>query len=130
MTKPNPIELVKSIRLAKIKENEARRHRVELEEQLVAALGAKEEGSETHEVGDFRVTITGKLTRSVDWAKIDELVSPAWRPVKWKRELDMKKLRALESSQHEPTAAVVLAQVEECITIKPAKTAVTIKERK
>ena len=43
---------------AKKEEIEANKKRVGIEDELIALLGAKEEGSETHNIEDFKIAIT------------------------------------------------------------------------
>ena len=65
--KPQPVdvlgfELAKAIEL----EASAREKRVQIEQQLIEAIGAKEEGATTQTGNYFKVTTTGKLTRKLD----------------------------------------------------------------
>ena len=111
---------------AKRAEDEARAHRVECEEAIIALVGVKQEGSMTHKTDLFKITTTGRLTRSLD--------HPAWnviaptlpadvrdRVVNWKPELSLAALRDIET--HNPN---VYARLAQAITIKPAKSAVTV----
>lgn len=107
---------------AKKAEIKANKDRVDLEDELIALLGAKEEGSETHNIDDFKIAITGRLNRKVDWDVFDKLCIPSdMQPVKVKRELDLKGLRYLEDN--EPTIYKKLAKA---MTVEPAKTSVTV----
>lgn len=107
---------------AKKAEIKANKDRVDLEEELIALLGAKEEGSETHNIDDFKIAITGRLNRKVDWDVFDKLGIPVdLQPVKIKRELDLKGLRYLEDN--EPSIYKKLAKA---MTVEPAKTSVTV----
>lgn len=107
---------------AKKAEIKANKDRVDLEDELIALLGAKEEGSETHNIDDFKIAITGRLNRKVDWDVFDKLGIPVdLQPVKIKRELDLKGLRYLEDN--EPSIYKKLAKA---MTVEPAKTSVTV----
>jgi len=107
---------------AKKEEVQANKKRVGIEDELIALLGAKEEGSETHDVEDFKIAITGRLNRKVDWDVFDKLGIPTEvQPVKVKRELDLKGLRYLEDN--EPSTYKKLAKA---MTVEPAKTSVTV----
>lgn len=107
---------------AKKEEVEANKKRVGIEDELIALLGAKDEGSETHNIDDFKIAITGRLNRKVDWDVFDKLGIPVdMQPVKMKRELDLKGLRYIEDN--EPTIYKKLAKA---ITVEPAKTSVTV----
>lgn len=104
----------------------ARAKRIALEEAIIAVVGAKEEGAQTHAVGDYRVTVTGKLSYSADIALLTNLAEqlPAdRRPIKQVTQLDEAGARWLRKNAPQEWAIVAPA-----IEIKPAKTALTIKE--
>lgn len=119
------IEIAEELFAAKHAEREANEKRVALEEELIAVLGQKEEGAQTHQVGDYKITITGKLNRKIDWDMFDSAIAAripeSLHPVKIKRELDETGVKYL--ANNEPQLYKVLATA---LTIKPAKTAVTI----
>jgi hypothetical protein len=119
------IEIAEELFAAKHAEREANEKRVALEEELIAILGQKEEGAQTHQVGDYKITITGKLNRKIDWDMFDSAIAAripeSLHPVKIKRELDETGVKYL--ANNEPQLYKVLATA---LTIKPAKTAVTI----
>jgi len=111
---------------AKHDENTARKARLELEGQLIEALGAKPEGAETHEIGDYKVTLTGKLTRSLDidaWYEVKNSIPTDLWPVTVKITADIKGMKWLQ--EKDPTN---WAKISEAFTTKPAKTAVAVKE--
>ena len=61
----------------------AKRHAIE--EQITAALEAKDEGSITHKLEEFKVTLTQPVVRKVDsivWEKIKDKIPPEMHPVK------------------------------------------------
>lgn len=119
------VEIANELFEAREAEKKANERRVELEEELIALLGQKEEGAQTHEVGDYKVTITGKLIRKIDWDLYDQSIAAkipeSLQPVKVKRELDDTGVKYL--ANNEPQIYRLLAKA---LTIKPAKTAVTI----
>lgn len=119
------IEIAQELYEARQVEREANERRVQLEEELIALVGAREEGSKTHTIGDFKVTITGKLNRKIDWEIFDDSIAPqipeSLQPVKIKRELDEAGVKYL--ANNEPQLYKLLSKA---LTIKPAKTAVTI----
>lgn len=107
---------------AKQAEAEWNKRRVEVEEQIVAITGKKDEGAQTTNEDGFKITVTGKVTRKMDWDKWKEIegsIPAALRPVKYKPELDEKGVKYL--MQNEPEIYARLP-----IEVKPAKTAVTI----
>jgi len=96
--------------------------RLALEEEIVAILGKREEGSKTHSVGDFKVTINARVKRSIDWEKFDELsykIPQSLWPVK--RALDETGIKYL--ANNEPAMYKMLAPA---LTIKEGKTGVSI----
>ena len=118
-------EIAQDLYEARQVEREANERRVELEEELIALVGAREEGSKTHTIGDFKITITGKLNRKIDWEIFDDSIASqipeSLQPVKIKRELDKTGVKYL--ANNEPQLYKLLSKA---LTIKPAKTAVTI----
>ena len=61
----------------------AKRHAIE--EQITAALEAKDEGSITHKLEEFKVTLTQPVVRKVDaivWEKIKDKIQSEMHPVK------------------------------------------------
>lgn len=107
---------------AKAAEHSANEARVKIEEQLIAALGQKEEGAQTHKVGDFKIEIVGKVSRKLDfaaWDIIKDKFPAELRPIKVKEELDEKGVKYLQ--QNEPQLYAILP-----LEIKPAKTAVKV----
>lgn len=111
---------------ARALEKAATEQRVAMEEELIALLGAKGEGADTHHIGPYKVTITGKLNRKLDLKKYDQIVDripEALRPVKVKRELDVTGIKYL--ANNEPEIYAMLAN-SGALTVEPAKTSVTI----
>jgi len=121
----NEVEIANELFEAREAEKKANERRIELEEELIAILGSKEEGAQTHEVGEYKVTITGKLIRSIDWDMYDKSIAAkipeSLQPVKVKRELDDTGVKYL--ANNEPQIYRLLAKA---LSIKPAKTAVKI----
>lgn len=112
-------------REAKRAEALARDDRIRIEQEIIAITGCKAEGSKTHQAGEWKVTVTGKLNRTLDraaWESIASDVPEHLRPVEYKPSLDLKGLRYLES--HHPD---IYRRVAEAIVTKPGKPAVEIK---
>jgi hypothetical protein len=118
-------EIVDDLWAAKQAESEAKTKRIELEEELIALLGAKEEGQQKHIIGDYKVTIEGKLLRKIDWkafdANIASKIPVAMHPVKMIRELDVTGVKYL--ANNEPQLYRLLSSA---LTVTPAKTYVKI----
>lgn len=111
---------------AKQAEEAANAKRLDAEQKLTALIEHKSEGATKTEVGPYRITLTGKLTRSLEAEKIDAMakripIPILQRLVQYKPSLNLKELRYIE--QNEPEHYRVFA---EALTVKPAKTAVSI----
>ena len=124
--KPQPVDLL-GFELAKAKELEAsaREKRVQIEQKLIEAIGAKEEGATTQSGNFFKVTTTGKLTRKLDVQAFNRIAAQLGEhaPVKTTVSLDVRKLKKL--AVDEPALFSMMLDV---IETKPAKTAVTVME--
>jgi len=108
---------------AKAEEAAANKRRIQIEEHIVALTGKRDEGSKTHEAGAFKVTVTGKVTRKLDWDKWEQVkgqIAPQLWPVKMKPELDEKGVKWLQQNEVEIYALLPLE-------VKPAKTAIDVK---
>lgn len=111
---------------AKAAEDAAKAQRYEIEKSLIALLPAKEEGSISEKVGGHKLTITYKLVRKADTAKLrsawGELSSDAQSCFKWLAEVSLSDMRrADEESQREAA---------QYITTGPGKPAIKIEEIK
>lgn len=116
------LEIAEDLFNAKMAEKEAEAKRIALEEELVAVLGKRDEGSKTHTVGDYKVTITGRVNRKIDWEAFDTLshkIPENLWPVK--RALDETGVKYL--ANNEPQLYKALAPA---LTVAPAKTTVSI----
>ncbi len=116
------LEIAEDLFNAKMAEKEAEAKRIALEEELVAVLGKRDEGSKTHTVGDYKVTITGRVSRKIDWEQFDNLshkIPENLWPVK--RALDETGVKYL--ANNEPQLYKVLSPA---LTVAPAKTTVSI----
>jgi hypothetical protein len=107
---------------AKSAEEAANKARIEIENRIIAALGQKEEGAQTHNIGQYKIEIVGKVNRKMDfaaWDIIKDKFPENLRPIKVKEELDEKGVKYLQ--QNEPQLYAILP-----LEIKPAKTAVKV----
>lgn len=76
---------------AKRAENEANAARLKIEAQMQGALEIPQEGSKTHKVDGFKITVTQPVTRKLDeaeWAKVQVYCPAEYRPIKTKIEAD------------------------------------------
>lgn len=108
---------------AKALEARANAARVAIEAEIVAAVGKRDEGSQTKEFGEYKVTTTGKVSRKMDWTAWEAIkaqIPAAMHPVKNKPELDETGVKWLQT--HRDDLYKLLP-----IEVKPAKTAVEVK---
>jgi hypothetical protein len=118
--------LAEQLIAAKHAEQQANEARVEIEQEIIALLGAREEGSSTHQLGNgMKLTITGKMTYSADMELLMQLCNylpENMRPIKVEPKLDDTGAKYLRNNEPE-----IWQTIAPAITIKPAKTSVTIK---
>ena len=87
---------------AKRAETEAQQRRVAIEAQLAAALEVKDEGSITHNLDGYKVTLTQPVTRKLDekaWAKVKDKAPVEMWPVKTKVEADPTGMKWLADNE-------------------------------
>jgi len=120
-------ELARHWIAVKATERAAQSERLEVETALIERLGAKEEGSQTHDLDcGLKITVTGKLTYKAD---VPELLALAdrlpehLRPIKTETRLDEAGAKYLRANEPELWRLIAPA-----ITISPAKTGLSIKE--
>ena len=111
---------------AKKAEQAAIEKRLEIEQQILKVLPAKEEGSTTTTLSNgLRLKTQGKMTYKAD---IDRLLAltTSWpeKPVKTKIEADESLLKAIRLDRPD-----LWRQIAPAITLKPAKTYITIEEQ-
>ncbi len=108
---------------AKAAERKATDMRVAIEEQIIAVTGKRDEGAKTVDANGFKITVTGKITRKMDWAAWETAklgIPNEMHPVRYKPELDERGVKWL--AEHKPDYYKMLP-----IESKPAKTSVDIK---
>ena len=116
--------LIYELLAAKQAESDAKDNRMEAERMLAEAIGNDSvEGAKSIETSGFRVTVVNKLNRKLDYdeyLKIEDSLPENLRFVIMKPDIDLKVLRHLEAVDPKVVAL--------CVTTKPAKTAVEVKE--
>lgn len=117
--------LIERLRKAKAEEASARDARVAIEEEILAHFMPPESGEGSKSEG--ALSVAWKLTRKVDtdalqaaWADLPANTQKAFR---WKGDIDLKQLRALQDLD-----AASYAAAAKFITTSPAKPAITLKE--
>ena len=111
---------------AKRQENAANKRRIEVEEQMAQALDVPDEGSKTHKLEGFKVTVTQPVERKLDeaaWAKVQHLVPENMRPVKVKTEADATGCKYL--AQNEPA---MWRKIAKAFETKPGKIGFKVEE--
>lgn len=123
----NPLaELVDQFIAAKRDEDAAKKRRVELEERILALAPAKEEGSQTIDVGNgFKVTTTGKLSYKADDLEALREICRGWDtnlvPIKTTSALDETGAKYLRKERPD-----LWKQIAGVVTVAPAKTALKV----
>lgn len=123
----NPIdEAARALEIAKFAEAKATAERLRAEQALVELMPAKTEGSASMKGGEYKVSITYAMNRTVDGpalAAVRDSITPDLldQAITYKPSLVLAGLRYLQNN--EPDAYAVLAQA---ITSKPAKPSVKI----
>lgn len=116
---------------AKRDEEHAAARRLRAEELILSLHPAREEGSDTFDAGGYKVTVTGKLSYSMSceprtleqvWHEIGDTAGDVPVPLKSKVELDATGAKWIR--QNRPDLWAFLSKV---VTIKPAKTAISVK---
>ena len=95
--------------------------RIATENMIAQIVSTKEEGTDKAEAGEFKITVTSKLTRTLDYPAylaIENDIPAAFRCVDLKPAINLKKLRTLEMSN--PDLIPVF------VTTKKAKSAVKV----
>lgn len=111
---------------AKSDEQKANTRRLAIEKELTAALEAKDEGSITHKLDEYKVTLTQPVTRKVDakmWSGVKHKIPEQLHPVKTKLEADASGMKWL--AENEPK---LWATVAPAFTTKPGKISVKVEE--
>lgn len=111
---------------AKREENAANAKRLKIEEQLVQALEIPEEGSKTHKMDGFKVTVTQPVTRKLDvdaWEKVADKCPEGMRPVKVKLEADATGCKWLQSNEPQ-----IWKKIAKAFETKPGKVGFKVEE--
>jgi len=99
-------ELLDEWLIAKDKENEAKKDRQKIEDLITSELELDEcgEGSKTHNVDNYQIKVTQRLSRKVDSDKLQEIAAQEGTTdhlstlFRWKAEVDKKIWDSVEDS--------------------------------
>jgi hypothetical protein len=111
---------------AKRREDEARKSRIEIENQISVALEKKPEGAITHKLEHYKVTLTQPIYRKLDvekWVTVKTLIDQKLWPIKVIVEADATGCKYL--ANNEPA---LWALVADAFTVTPGKVGVEVKE--
>ena len=109
---------------AKRAETAANKRRIEIEAQLAQCFDVPEEGSKTHKLDNFKITLTQPVSRKVDeavWDQVKRTVPAALRPVKMKLEADAVGCKYLLTKEPE-----IWARIAAAFETKPGKIGVKV----
>jgi hypothetical protein len=111
---------------AKRAENAAKANRIKIEEQLAQALDVPDEGSKTHKIEGYKITLDQPVSRKLDvdqWENVKRLCPPTMRPVKVKIEADAVGCKYLAKNEPDIWRKIALA-----FETKPGKIGVKVEE--
>ena len=109
---------------AKRAETTANKQRLAIEKQIAEALDVPTEGSKTHSLDHFKVTLTQPVTRKLDimaWDKVRDTCPPDLQPIKVKVEADSAGCKYL--AKNEPA---LWAKIATAFETKPGKIGVKV----
>lgn len=109
---------------AKRAEQKANAERIAIEAQIAEALDVPSEGSKTHKLDAFKVTLTQPVSRKIDakeWDKVSHLLPANMHPVKVKIEADATGCKYLAKNEPE-----LWAKVSPAFETKPGKIGVKV----
>lgn len=115
----NTTPLLRDWLRAKGEEEAARSRRVEIEKQLEGCLEVPAEGSKTHKIDGFKVTVTQPVTRKLDeaeWGRVYTSVPEDMRPVKTRIEADPAGCKYLANNEPE-----IWSKIASAFETKPGK---------
>lgn len=112
---------------AKRNEEAARNQRIAIESQLAEAFDVPDEGSKTHKLDNYKITLTQPVYRKVDplkWARLEHKVPTDMRPIKTKIEADSAGCKYLANNEPELWRMIAAA-----FESKPGKVSVKVEKK-
>lgn len=109
---------------AKKAETLANRQRLAIEEQIVEAMDVPAEGSKTHKLDNYKVTLTQPVARKLDektWAQVKDLIPADMAPIKVKVEADATGCKWLATNEPD-----MWAKIAPAFETKPGKVGVKV----
>ena len=111
---------------AKQEEEYAKARRIEIEKQLTQALDVPDEGSKTHKIDGYKITVTQPVSRKIDldaWDKVSDHLPIGMQPIKTKVEADPAGCKYLAKEEPE-----MWAKVASAFTVQPGKVGFKVEE--
>lgn len=124
ITTPEADDLIQEYLQAKTEADAATLRSKALAQQIIARMGAPDEGQKTYVVGSYKLTIEQPVTTKIDWDAWDTVkdrIPEALHPIEMKASLDEKGVRWIRNN--EPDIYSVLAQA---LTITPAPPSLSV----
>lgn len=125
---PTLDELAEQLLHAKALEQDAKAHRIDIEEQIIERVGVKEEGPTNANGERYRLFTAGKITRTLDADAVEALRERIPAPLynrlfNFLPKLDLKEYRYIRNNEPD-----YFALLDKAVTSKPAKPTVFVKE--
>lgn len=114
--------------LAKAQEQAHEKHRIGIEQKILALTGLPDEGSKTVEAGRYKLRVAQKINRKLDdraWSLIKDKIPEQIRPVRVEEVFKLEDAGVRWLRDNEPGYFALLAQA---MTEKPAKPSVIVEE--
>ena len=111
---------------AKRAEGQANRQRLAIEKQIADALEVKSEGSITHTLGNYKVTLTQLVSRKLDfdaWMKVKHHCPDSLHPIKVSLTADVAGVKWLIDKK-----PGIWSQISDAFTTKPGKVGVKVEQ--
>lgn len=111
---------------AKAEEEYAKARRVEIEKQMIGALEIPDEGSKTHHIDGYKVTVTQPVARKLDaevWENVKDKIDPTLHPVKLRIEADSAGCRYLADKDPK-----IWKLISKAFTFTPGKVGFKVEE--
>jgi len=111
---------------AKRAEGQANRQRLAIEKEIADALEVKSEGSITHTLENYKVTLTQPVSRKLDvdaWKKVAHHCPDSLKPIKVSLTADVAGVKWLIDKSPQ-----VWSKISDAFTTKPGKIGVKVEE--
>lgn len=119
-------DLIQEYCQAKMEADVADQRKKDLAAQIIAALGAPDEGQQSHTIGGYKVTVKRTVSRTMDWAiwdTVKETIHPDLHPIETKTvtTLDEKGVKWLQNNEPD-----IYQRLSPALTVKPGNPTLTV----